>query len=78
MLEDVTPYSQDIKEYVERWIIEKVVFREDEIITSVNAKGKIIKYHPVHPKGSSNRRWLEESMIRDLENLIEMYKNGVA
>lgn len=78
MIEDVIPYSQDIKEYVDRWIIEKVVFREDKIITYVNAKSTVIKYYPVHPKDSSNRRWLEESMTRDLENLIEMYKNGEA
>jgi hypothetical protein len=76
MLEDVNPYSQTIEEYVDRWITEKVIFREDNIITTVDIKGKVIKYHKVHTKDSPNRKWLEDSMKKDLENLIEKYKRG--
>jgi hypothetical protein len=76
MLGDVRLYPQTIEEYVDKWITEKVVFREDKLITTVDAKGGVLKYHPVHPKGSSNRKWLEESMKIDLEYLIEKYKQG--
>jgi LPS O-antigen subunit length determinant protein (WzzB/FepE family) len=76
MLEDVNPYSQTIEEYVNRWITEKVVFREEDIITTVGIRGKVKKYYKVHTKDSPNRKWLEDGMKRDLENLIEKYKQG--
>jgi hypothetical protein len=78
MLEDVTSYSQNVEEYVEKWIVNKVVFCEDNLITTVDAKGKVIKFYPVHPKGSPNREYLERRMKEDLIHLIEKYKNGVA
>jgi hypothetical protein len=76
MLGDVRPYPQTIEEYVDKWITEKVVFREDKLITTVDAKGGVLKFHPVHPKGSPNRKLFEDGMKRDLEFLIEKYKQG--
>ena len=76
MLVDLTPYTQSIEEYIETWITTKVVFCENNIITTVDAKGKSIKYYPVHPKGSPNREYLERRMKEDLIHLIEKYKNS--
>ncbi len=78
MLEDVTPYPQSIEEFVENWMINKVVYDESKIITKSNSKGMLVKYHTVHPKGSPNRKYLERKMKEDLIYLIEKYKNGVA
>jgi hypothetical protein len=78
MLEDVTPYPQSIEEFVENWLQEKVIYGENDIITKVQSNGKIVKYHPVHPKGSPNREYLERRMKEDLMYLIQKYKNGVA
>jgi hypothetical protein len=78
MLEDVTSYSQSVEEYVEKWIVNKVVYDESKISTKVQSNGKVIKFYPVHPKGSPNREYLERRMKEDLIHLIEKYKNGVA
>lgn len=76
MFGDVRQYPQTIEEYVDKWITEKVVFVENNLITTVDVKFGVKKYYPVHPKGSSNRKWLEKSMKKDLEFLIEKYKQG--
>jgi hypothetical protein len=78
MLEDVTPYPQSIEEFVETWMINKVVYDESKIIIKPNSKGMLVKYHTVHPKGSPNRKYLERKMKDELIHLIEKYKNGVA
>jgi hypothetical protein len=78
MLEDVTAYPQNIEEFVENWIINEVVYDESKISTKVQSNGKVIKFYPVHPKGSPNREYLERRMKEDLMYLIQKYKNGVA
>lgn len=78
MLEDVTPYPQSIEEFVESWLQEKIRYDENGIITKVQSNGKIIKYHPVHPKNSPNRKYLERKMKEDLIYLIQKYKDGEA
>jgi hypothetical protein len=78
MLEDVTPYPQSIEEFIQTWLQEKIRYDENGIITKVQTNGKIVKYHPVHPIGSPNRKYLERRMKEDLEYLISKYKDGVA
>jgi hypothetical protein len=78
MLVDVTPRPQNIEEFIETWMQEKVIYKENEITTKITSDGRVLKYHPVHPKGSSNRKYLERVMKEDLIYLIEKYKNGVA
>jgi hypothetical protein len=72
MLVDITPHPQSIEEYIDKWITSKVIFCENNIITTVDAKGRSIKYYPVHPQGSQSREWLEKRMKEDLIYLMSI------
>ena len=77
MLVDVYPYPHSIDEFVEKWMQEKIVYQPDKLITKVQSNKKVVTYHPVHPKESSNRKYLEDNMKKDLEYLLWKL-NGVA
>lgn len=74
MLEDVTPYPQNIEEFIQNWLQQRVVYKPDSIITETKNSGRVVQYHPVHPIGSPNREFLERRMREDLEYLIAKYK----
>ena len=75
MLEEIRIHPETLDEFVEMWLQQRVVYREDKITTKVLSNGKVVKYHPVHPIGSPNRVFFEKKMKEDLEYLITKYKN---
>jgi hypothetical protein len=75
MLADVYPYPQTLEEFIEKWIQKEVVYNPDKIVTKLRKNGKEVKYHPVHPIGSPNRKYLEDCMKRDLNYLIQKESN---
>jgi hypothetical protein len=47
------------KIFIEAWIQNRVKFNQNEVYEEVY-DNSIKQWYPVHPKGSSNRRWMEE------------------
>jgi hypothetical protein len=62
----------DINEFIDDWLIEKVVFKEDRVFEKELRPGKTKKYYPVHPKGTSTRKYLEERMRNGIERLFRI------
>lgn len=61
-----------IEKFVDDWLFEKVAFKEENIFETESRSGKIRRWYPVHPKGSSNRPYLEERMRSSLNQLFAM------
>jgi hypothetical protein len=64
--------EREISEFISDWMIEKVLFKEENIFETESRPGKTKKWYPVHPKGSSNRPYLEERMRAGLSRLIRL------
>lgn len=62
--------QKEVDEFLDQWILEKVRFREEEVFETEPRPGKTRKWYPVHPKGSSNRPFLEEKMRSSLNQLF--------
>jgi hypothetical protein len=46
-----------------------VKFNQNEVYEEVY-DNSIKQWYPVHPKGSSNRRWMEEKMMSDIKHIL--------
>lgn len=76
-LEKYSELQKEVDEFIDRWIIEKVAFKEEEVFQTETLSGKNKKWYPVHPKGSSNRPWMEERMRSSLNQLfVTKGRNG--
>ena len=64
--------KREIEEFVNDWLLEKIAFKEEEVFETELRPGKIRKWYPVHPKGSSNRPYLEEKMKAELLRLFKL------
>ena len=71
-LKKYSELNKGIDEFISDWLFEKVRFKEESIFESEPRPGKIIKWYPVHPKGSSNRPYLEEKMRASLIGLFTL------
>lgn len=64
--------KREIEKFVDDWLFEKVAFKEENIFETEPRPGKIRRWYPVHPKGSSNRPYLEERMRASLISLFKL------
>jgi hypothetical protein len=64
--------KREIEKFVDDWLFEKVAFKEENIFETEPRPGKIRRWYPVHPKGSSNRPYLEERMRASLIALFKL------
>lgn len=64
--------KREIEKFVNDWLLEKVAFKEEEVFETESRPGKTRKWYPVHPKGSSNRTYLEERMKAGLLRLFRL------
>ena len=71
-LEKYSELQKEVDEFIDQWLIEKVRFREEEVFETEPRPGLIKKWHPVHPKGSSNRPYIEEKMRAGLVQLFKL------
>jgi hypothetical protein len=71
-LEKYSELQKEVDEFIDHWLIEKVRFREEEVFETEPRPGLIRKWHPVHPKGSSNRPYIEERMRAGLITLFKL------
>ena len=71
-LEKYSELQKEVDEFIDQWLIEKVRFREEEVFETEPRPGLIRKWHPVHPKGSSNRPFIEEKMRAGLIRLFKL------
>ena len=63
-------YPQTWEEFIDKWIQSKVRFRPEEVYSEKGPRGEDRQYYPVHPKGSSNRPWMEENMMKHIQYLL--------
>lgn len=71
-LEKYSELQKEVDEFINNWIIEKVTFKEDRVFETELRSGKTKKWYPVHPKGSSNRPFLEEKMRAGLLQIFKL------
>ncbi len=71
-LKKYSELNKGINEFISDWLIEKVRFKDDCVYETEPRPGKIIKWYPVHPKGSSNRLYLEQRMRASLTSLFKL------
>jgi hypothetical protein len=69
-LKKYSEIQKSIDAFVNDWLQEKVVFKEENIFETELRSGKFRKWYPVHPKGSSNREYLEGRMKNSLAQLF--------
>jgi len=69
-LEKYSVLQKEVDEFISEWLIERVRYKEEDVFETEPRPGKIIKWYPVHPKGSSNRPYLEERMRGSLISLF--------
>jgi hypothetical protein len=74
-LEKYDELQKEVDEFIDQWLIEKVSFKEEKVFETEPRPGKTIKWYPVHPKGSSNRPFLEEKMRASLIYLFKVKNN---
>ena len=60
----------EVNEFIDDWLQEQVVFKEENIFEREYRSGKTRKYYPVHPKGTATREYLEERMRNGIERLF--------
>lgn len=70
-LEKYSELQKEVDEFISDWLIERVIFKEEKIFETEPRPGMIKRWYPVHPKGSSNRPYIEERMRA---SLIAMFK----
>jgi len=71
-LEKYSELEKEVDEFVNDWLQEKVAFKEENIFETEIRPGKFRKWYAVHPKGSSNRPYLEERMKNSLIALFKL------
>jgi hypothetical protein len=64
--------QKEVDEFISDWLLEKVIFKEEKIFETEPRPGMIKKWYPVHPKGSSNRQFIEEKMRAGLIALFKL------
>jgi hypothetical protein len=64
--------QKEVDQFISEWLIEKVTFKEEQVFKTELPSGKIRKWYPVHPKGSSNRERLEGFMRNGLIQLFKL------
>ena len=64
--------SKEVDEFISDWLLEKVIFKEEKIFETEPRPGMIKRWYPVHPKGSSNRLFIEEKMRAGLIALFKL------
>jgi len=64
--------QKEVDEFISNWLIERVVFKEEEVFETSLPSGKIKKWYPVHPKGGPNREYLEGIMRNSLIQLFKL------
>lgn len=71
-LEKYSELQKEVDEFIDTWLLEKFRFREEEVFETEPRPGLIKKWHPVHPKGSSTRQFIEEKMRAGLIGLFKL------
>ena len=71
-LEKYSELQKEVDEFISDWLIERVIFKEEKIFETEPRPGMIKRWYPVHPKGSSNRPYLEEKMRAGLIRLFKL------
>jgi hypothetical protein len=71
-LEKYSELQKEVDEFISDWLIERVIFKEEKIFETNPRPGMIKKWYPVHPKGSSNRPYIEEKMRASLITLFKL------
>jgi hypothetical protein len=71
-LEKYSELQKEVDEFIDMWVIEKVRYKEEDVFETEPRPGKVKKWYPVHPKGSSNRPWVEEKMRGSLIRLFQL------
>ena len=71
-LEKYSELQKEVDEFISDWLIERVIFKEEKIFETEPRPGMIKRWYPVHPKGSSNRPYLEEKMRGSLIALFKL------
>jgi hypothetical protein len=64
--------QKEVDEFISDWLLEKVIFKEEKIFETEPRPGMIKLWYPVHPKGSSNRTFIEERMRAGLIALFKL------
>ena len=71
-LEKYSELQKEVDEFISDWLIERVIFKEEKIFETEPRPGMIKRWYPVHPKGSSNRPYIEEKMRASLIALFKL------
>lgn len=71
-LEKYSELQKEVDEFISDWLLEKVIFKEEKIFETEPRPGMIKRWYPVHPKGSSNRPYIEEKMRAGLIALFKL------
>jgi hypothetical protein len=71
-LEKYSELQKEVDEFISDWLLEKVIFKEENIFETEPRPGKFKKWYAVHPKGSSNRPFIEEKMRAGLIQLFKL------
>jgi uncharacterized iron-regulated protein len=71
-LVDVSSRPNNWEDFIEAWIQNRVKFNQNEVYEE--GDNSIKQWYPVHPKGSSNRRWMEEKMMSDIKHILNKKK----
>ena len=71
-LEKYSELQKEVDEFISDWLIERVIFKEEKIFETEPRPGMIKRWYPVHPKGSSNRPYIEEKMRAGLIALFKL------
>jgi hypothetical protein len=69
-LVDVSSRPNNWEDFIEAWIQNRVKFNQNEVYEEVYDNSIVKQWYPVHPKGSSNRRWMEEKMMSDIKHIL--------
>ena len=71
-LEKYSELQKEVDEFISDWLIERVIFKEEKIFETEPRPGMIKRWYPVHPKGSSNRQFIEQKMRNGLIALFKL------
>ena len=71
-LKKYSELQKEVDEFISDWLIERVIFKEEKIFETEPRPGMIKRWYPVHPKGSSNRPYIEEKMRASLIALFKL------
>jgi hypothetical protein len=63
-------FQKGIDEFIEEWLLEKIVFKNENVFELELRSGKTRKWYPVYPKGTSTREYLEGRMRNGIERLF--------